>query len=170
MLQTELPFLHAQAWPQIGPKSFCQRSGDDRPFCQRGSFPSMALRGFGEMRLECAAAVASSANAAQVLMARGSLCERAWQVSVGRSGATAAERGSRFVRQRGAKERYRPRLDVAGVVAFGTYVRGVTAQFQRWSSSWNRICPEKFPAPGPEMRGGYVPVRVPTLVRGIGTN
>ena len=73
MLQTELPFLHAQACPQIGPKSFCQRSGDDRPFCQRGSFPSMALRGFGEMRLECAAAVASSAKAAQVLMARGSL-------------------------------------------------------------------------------------------------
>ena len=47
MLQTELPFLHAQACPQIGPKSFCQRSGDDFPPAQRGSWESMAFRGFG---------------------------------------------------------------------------------------------------------------------------
>ena len=61
--------LHAQCSYHTGPRFGCQRSGDDLPCCQRGSLLSMALRGLGEMRLEWAAAEASSANEAQALMA-----------------------------------------------------------------------------------------------------
>ena len=67
--QAELPFLHAHACPQMGPKSFCHRSGESSPCFQRGSLPSIAFRGLGEMRLECAAAEATSADRVQILMA-----------------------------------------------------------------------------------------------------
>ena len=71
MLHGEEPLLQAQACPCSAPSTGCQMSGDERPPAHRTSLLSMALRGFGEMRLEWADAEASSANEAQqVLMGK----------------------------------------------------------------------------------------------------
>ena len=47
MSQGSVPLAQAQAWPISGPRFACQRSGDDFPPAQRGSWESMAFRGFG---------------------------------------------------------------------------------------------------------------------------